>query len=390
MARPRVLLIFDFEWDDAQGILDGIARFARGSWDVQIDSRAHAVVDPSWISNSTWEGVITRHLSTMLVSACAARRIPLVDLNDSPVRKGVPKVRPNNIAVGHMGAEHLLERGFRHFGFCGLKESWSAERCAGFVEAVRLAGRECHVLESEYRFTDSTWERDQQREIGEWLKTLPPQPVAVMACNDLRALQVVSACNRESLRVPSEVAVLGANDDHIRCSFGNPPLSSVATDRALAGYRAAEILDRMMSCETAALEGEVLIDPLSVVTRQSTDALAVSDPRTAAAIKYIKEHACDGICASDVAKHVRMPRHALERRYLQTVGRSPHVEIRLTQIARAKQLLIESDLPLKLIAQAVGLTHTEYLSVLFRRFTGGTPGKFRRKHQIGGIRESGS
>lgn len=378
---PRVLLIFDFEWDDAPGILDGIARFARGTWDVQIDSRASAVSDPTWIASSPWDGVITRHISAALVSACANRQIPLVDLNDSPVQKGIPKVRPNNIAVGHMGAEHLLERGFRNFGFCGLTECWSAERRGGFVEALELTGQRCHVLETEYRFTDSTWERDQQIEIGRWLRTLP-KPVAVMACNDLRALQVVSACNREGLLVPAEVAVLGANDDHIRCSFGNPPLSSVATDRALAGYRAAEMLDRMMVRKIVVLDEEVLIDPMNVVIRQSTDALAVDDAATAAAINYIKHHACDGISANDVAKHVKLPRHLLERRYRRTVGRSPHVDIRLTQISRAKQLLVESDVPLKLIAQAVGLAHTEYLSVLFRRYTGSPPGKFRRSHQI--------
>lgn len=378
--HPRVLLVFNFEWDDAKAIMLGISRYAHGSWDITIDSQANALENVSWVADNELDGVITRHISQALLDACRARHIPLIDLNDSPVSSGVPKIRPDNYAVGHLGAEHLMERGFKHFGFCGLTESWAQERRSGFVEALSLAGYTCDALETEYRFQEATWESTQQREIQEWLKRAP-KPLAVMTCNDLRALQVLKACQRAGLLVPTEVAVLGANNDYVRCAFGNPPLSSVATDRQLAGYRAAELLDKMMLNKLYSGSDDIRIDPLRVIVRHSTDVLSVPDRAIANAINYIKDFACQGISADDVARHVNLARHLLERRYRHAVGRSPHNDIRRRQIAKVKQLLIETDLPLKNITQLVGIQHTEYLNVLFRRHEGVTPGRFRKEHQ---------
>jgi LacI family transcriptional regulator len=181
--------------------------------------------------------------------------------------------------------------------------------------------------------------------------------------------------------VPNEVAILGVNNDYLRCAFGNPPLSSVATDRQLAGYRAAELLDQMMVTGRATGNEDVRIDPIRVVVRHSTDVLAIEDRATCAAIHYIRQFACQGITAEDVAKHVGVSRHVLERKFRHLLGRSAHAEIRQIQVARIKQLLVETDLPLKNIADLVGIMHTEYVNVMFSRHVGMTPGMYRREHQ---------
>lgn len=378
--RPRVLLVFNFCWDDAKAILMGISRYAHGSWEVLIDAQAAAAAEDWWVRSAEWDGVITRHMSPSLIEACRARQIPLIDLNDAPVVKDIPKIRPDNNAAGHMGAEHFLERGFKHFAFCGLTESWARERAAGFMEALGLAGKSCSILEADYRLVDPRWDEEQQALIQKWLADLP-RPLALMACNDLRALQVVSACRKAGYLVPNEIAVLGVNNDYLRCAFGNPPLSSVATDRQLAGYRAAELLDQMMVAGRSTGNEDIRIDPIRVVVRHSTDVLAIEDRATCAAIHFIRQFACQGITAEDVAKHVGVSRHVLERKFRHLLGRSAHAEIRQIQVARIKQLLIETDLPLKNIADLVGITHTEYVNVMFSRHVGMTPGMYRREHQ---------
>lgn len=380
LRRPRVLLIFNFCWDDAKVMLMGISRYAHGNWDVLIDAQGAAIEESWWVKDSDWDGVITRHSSPSLIEACRARRIPLIDIDDTPPVPGVPKIRPDNIAVGHMGAEHLLERGFKHFAFCGLTESWAKERAKGFVEALELAGKTCSVFEADYRTVDPRYDEEQLHAIKDWLRSLP-RPLGLMCCNDLRALQVVSACQKAELLVPNEIAVLGANNDYIRCAFGSPPLSSVATDRQLAGYRAAELLDRMMATGVHFGVDDIRIDPIRVVVRQSTDVLAISDRVTSAAVHYIHQYACRGISADDVAQHVGISRHVLERKFRHFLARSPHMEIRLVQIARIKQLLMETDMPLKNIADIVGIPHTEYVNVMFSRHVGVTPGMYRRAHQ---------
>jgi LacI family transcriptional regulator len=185
-----------------------------------------------------------------------------------------------------------------------------------------------------------------------------------MACNDLRALQVIHAAQTVGLLVPEEVAVLGANNDEARCDLAYPPLSSVATNAHLSGYKAAELLDALMRGETPP-ERNLRIDPSGVVTRRSSDILAIADRNVAGAIAYIREHACTGISVDSVLEHVALSRSQLEKRFRTYLGRSPQAEIRRIQVTRIKQLLMETDFPLKKIADLTGFEHVEYMCVVF-------------------------
>jgi LacI family transcriptional regulator len=201
-----------------------------------------------------------------------------------------------------------------------------------------------------------------------------------MACNDLRALQVIHAAQTVNLLVPEEVAVLGANNDGARCDLAYPPLSSVCTNAFLSGYLAAETLAALMDgAEAPALDRRV--DPTGVVTRRSSDILAIEDPGVAAAIGYIREHACTGINVEDVLRHSTLSRSQLEKRFRSFLGRSPQAEIRRLQVMRIKQLLTETDFPLKKIAELTGFEHVEYMCVVFKRITESSPGAFRARRQ---------
>ncbi len=380
-VRRKVLLVFDLRWDDTKAMLKGVARYDQGNWDVLLDVQAASLEASWWLEKTPWDGIITRHLNEPFTKIIRERKIPMVNLDDSPHAEGFAKVRPNNHLIGQMGAEHLMQKGFRAFAFCGVNETWSIERHRGFVDTLRANGRSCHLMTAPYEMVDPRWDAAQQKEIRQWLEDLP-RPLALMACNDLRALQVVSVCRAAGYLVPNEVAILGVNNDYLRCAFGHPPLSSVETDKQLAGYRAAQILDRMMIHGEAHAADDVLIDPLGIVTRQSTDVLAIDDEATSTALHYIRQFACQGISVEDVVQRAEIGRHQLERNFRKWVGRSPHAEIRAVQVARAKQLLLDTDMPLKNIADVVGIPHIEYLIVVFKEHVGLTPGAFRKKHRV--------
>ncbi len=110
-----------------------------------------------------------------MAKTCAELGIPLVDLDDTPVIPGVPKIRPDNVALGHLAAEHFLERGHRHYAFAGFSsESYSCERRDGFVEALALAGHSCALLEMDYPGDDKpVWDSQQIELLAAWLKRLP-------------------------------------------------------------------------------------------------------------------------------------------------------------------------------------------------------------------------
>lgn len=364
-------------------MLRGIAHFERSHrpWQAYIDDEAKAETDPGWIRSKPWSGVISRHTTPAMVKECKLLGIPLVDLSDTEPYEGVPKIRPDNHALGHLGAEHFMERGFRKVGFAGFSNcAWAHERRDGFLEATKLGGVGCEVFEVDYPGDLSpAWDQEQTAILAKWISGLP-KPIGVQACNDMRAFQIMAACQEAGILVPEEVAVLGANDDAIRCELSFPPLSSVATDPFQSGYRAAETLHKLMTGEP--LESSyVRIDPRGVVSRQSSDVLAVDDRNVAAALSYIREHACSGLTVDEVLKHASASRSQLEKKFRKFFGRSPQAEIRRVQVDRIKQLLVDTDYPLKRIAEFAGFEHTEYMSVVFKRLSRITPGEYRRRHQ---------
>jgi LacI family transcriptional regulator len=368
--RPQILLIFLTRQEECSPMLQGIGHYERSHrpWAAFLDDEAKAESDARWLRSKPWRGVISRHTSPALVKNCAELKLPLV-----------PKIRPDNAAIGHLGAEHFIERGYHQIGFSGFSNcDWACERRDGFVEAAKLGGIRCAVSDVEYP-GDLTpdWDEQQTEAIAEWLKGLP-KPVGVMACNDMRGLQVMAAAQIAGVLVPEEVAILGANNDAIRCELAYPPLSSVAANPFQSGYRAAEMLDLLMNGAYPNPD-YVRIDPLGVVTRHSTDVLAIEDKNVAAALSYIREHACAGIAVEQVLKHAAASRSQLEKKFRKHLGRSPQAEIRRVQVARIRQLLIETDFPLKKIAELTGFEHVEYMCVLFKRLTGMTPGACRKK-----------
>ena len=155
-----------------------------------------------------------------------------------------------------------------------------------------------------------------------------------------------------------------------------PPLTSVIPNTQRTGYEAASLLDRMMSGERIPPKGH-FIPPIGVETRQSTDVLALADREIAAAVRFIREHACDGATIGDLLRVVPLSRRVMESRYRRSTGRTPHQDLVRFRLERVKQLLAETDHSLERIAALSGFDHPEYMSVAFKRETGTTPGKFR-------------
>jgi LacI family transcriptional regulator len=216
--------------------------------------------------------------------------------------------------------------------------------------------------------------------LSDWITALTP-PTGIFVCNDIRGQQVMNICRALEILIPDDVAVIGVDDDHAICSLSEPPLSSVKPDAEQVGYRAAEILNSMMSGHPAPSSVQY-IAPTKVVQRLSTQVAALNDRDVALACRYIREHACDGIDVSDVSKASALSRRQLERRFQQSLGRTPHEEITLAQINRVKQLLRETRMTLEQIAAFTGYSHKERLSTVFKRLMSQTPGAYRRENSL--------
>src|SRR5438128_1036541 len=144
MARkPHVALIVETSSIYGRQILRGVTRYLRAheGWSIFLEQRALTSKLPAWLKNWRGNGMISRATTRQMVEAFAKSRVRLVDLTDRYGDLNVPHIWSDNRAIGRLAAEHLLERGFRKFAFCGFaQEYWSKQRCDGFIETARQSG----------------------------------------------------------------------------------------------------------------------------------------------------------------------------------------------------------------------------------------------------------
>ena len=380
--RLRVALIVETSLGSGRDILRGIARYARehGPWSIYHEPRSLEEAVPQWLGNWQGDGIIARVQNRPIAEAVVATGLPVVDVLGLVPDAGLPLVHVDDASIARLAAEHLLERGFRHFGFCAITGApWSEKRQSVFTKIVAELGCECSICELPPDTRQkSSWET-QQSKLTKWVRSLP-RPVGVMVCNDPRGQLVLEACRRAGVAVPEEVAVVGVDNDEPLCEICNPPLSSVVPDHRRVGYEGAALLDRLMQGEPVP-ETSVYVPPTGLATRMSTDVLAIDDAHVAAAVRFIREYACDGIDIDDVVQHVPLSRSTLQRRFRKVLGRTLHDEILRVRLRRAQQLLEETDLPIEQVADKSGFAHRQYLGEVFKAKFGETLAAYRSKVQ---------
>jgi len=382
-VKLRVALVIETSSSYGRGLLKGIVRYRQTNhdWSVFLEQRDLSATFPAWLTSWKGDGIISRATTHALAEAVASTRVPLVELTDRSQDFGFTYVWSNDASIGKLGAEHLIDRGFDHFAFCGFEnEAWSQRREVAFRETIQNAS---HELSDSYRTVlfdknAGDWEK-QQAQLVSWLLALP-KPVAIMACNDVRGQQVIDACSRAHLIVPEQVAVLGVDDDTLLCEICDPPLSSIVPNAELVGFRGAELLAQEMAGERVT-QRQNLIDPIGITHRMSTNTYAVEDADVGKALSFIRDRACSGIGVDDVARFVGVSRSTLERKLRRYSNRSPQAHIRRIQVGHAQELLLTTELPIDHIATVCGYEHPEYLHVVFRRELNMTPGEYRRVNQ---------
>ncbi len=407
---PRVvLLMFPFAGYD-RGLLHGIARYSQlhGPWVFCLSGDHPRVPMPDYdsvggesLSNRRVSmfrrgesfdlrrleatGFIGRIQTRKIAEAVLAAGLPVIgidpaweQLSGNGLSAKISEICADSRARGSIAAEHLVERGFVHFAFCGYHgRVWSNRREEGFTERLSTHPHlSYNVYEPPQRKRALPWDIEQPLVIG-WLRSLS-KPVGVMACNDIRGRQVIEASLAAGLRVPDDVAVVGVDEDRLLCDMAYPPLSSVVLNLEHAGYRGAELLDGLMS-GGAREPQRILVEALWVMARRSTDIVAVEDRRLAAALRYIRDNFRQPIAIEDVVRQSHISRRGLEIRIQQTLGRSIREEIQRSRLAWSKKLLVETDLPAEKIAHASGFSSLSYMSSVFRRELDTTPVQYRRQ-----------
>lgn len=366
--RKVVNVIASMEWADRRREIQGIRAFSRTRPDWQLIWTSELSTDTPASATSASVGIIAVVRSPDVLGRLRRVRVPVVNISGHFSDASIPKVMPDQIGVGRVAAEHLLEHGYRRFVFVGsADEAFSQEREEGFRAVVEAGGG---------RVRSVAVHRLSANRLLDGLSL----PFAVMAYVDNIAPDIIRLCRGAGLEVPQDVAVLGVNNDDIFCDLAEVPLSSVDTNAELVGYRAAEVLDRMMRGRRPPA-APVLVPPRGVVVRQSSDAFAIEDAAVRRALDYIREHACDPMAVKEMLGHVGLCRRTLEVRFRAILGRTPHDQIRRVQIGHAKRLLDETDFTVAEVARRCGFGFVNRFSRIFRDAVGLPPGRYREERR---------
>jgi LacI family transcriptional regulator len=310
-------------------------------------------------------------------------KVPVVNVSGSR-REGIdfPRVTSDANAVVRMAVAHLRGKGLANLAFCGEPQRPFIDFWTDAYRSVMAeAGMEAVVYQPSSRLGPRSgpdaWQRDRRR----WIESLP-KPVGIIGWYTVICRHLALACSESGLKVPEEVAIISLETEDLLGRVIHPPLSGVDIPVRRIGYEAAAQLDRMLHGQPAE-PFEIDLQPLGVTTRQSTDLVACADPQVRQALRFIRDHAHEGIDVRSLIKAVPMARRSLERRFQDLLGRSPAEEIRRVKIDRVRHLLDTTHMLIPDIAEACGFKYVEHMIPVFRKYHGSTPARYRANLRMG-------
>ncbi len=370
-TRKRVLVLLAWYATD---VFRGIARFARDAgWILDSSFERVGEVPAGWRGDGII-GVLGVHPEVDRLAANPKHRVPFVNIGyDHP--ELAPSVSADQTAVARLAANHFRNRGFRHFAYY-LRSGTpgDAGRLAAFRAELAAAGHPLRVIDCRAPHGGTSPAR--LRRLTRELRNLP-KPAAVFAEIDDYAIEVVGAAVDAGLAIPEDLAVLGVGNDELRCPFAPVPLSSVNDNAGGIGQQACLLLERLMAGGSTAVR-TIAVQPLGVVTRHSTDVVAVEHPQVAQALRLVREHYRDPMTAEGIVSGVSMSRRRLHDAFVRVIGRSVADEIARLRVEHAKRMLAESAEKQYQIALQSGFKSEARLVLVFTRITGMTPGEYRR------------
>jgi LacI family transcriptional regulator len=375
MGAPRVLVDLNMGSGWSRGVLRGFMAVAHERGWTVLHHHPPAQLDRLAVQFAPAASVIGPDTDRRSIGLIPRRSIVSVGLDLSS--DGIPSVCPDEEAIASLALEHLLATGLRQvttFRLDGAQHAVARERA--FVEGAEQAGASVAVGWGS-RDAPLDWRGEKPEAIVAWLLGLP-KPCGIFTCTDRWATIVVRYIRLAGLRVPEDLALVGVDNDVVECELMAPPLSSVAVPWPELGMRAAKLVERVLSGES--IDGQrLLTSPVTVMSRRSSEILAIDDELVAKAVRWIREHADQRLSVPMVAHSIGGGRQRLERRFRRALDRTVQEEIRRARVEAAKGLLQSTRAGMAEIARRSGFTNASLLSLAFKREVGIPPGVFRRR-----------
>lgn len=363
------------ETDDSWGrnVVESIARYAHAAeWTLLIaprDQQRRLRLPRGWVG----DGILVSLRDKSMASHIRRFAVPTVDVSIMlPTETWLGRVATDDHARAKLAFEHFHDRGLQNFScYAPSIGRYSHERAEQFRNAVNEAGLKCWPSPPK---SVSDWQANYRIAI-EWLKSLP-RPLGVFASDPHPARQLAEICQLAEVRIPDDLALISGDNDELLCNVAWPPISSVELASHRIGQEACEMLSWMRRTGRVP-SAPKLISPLQIISRHSTEILAMANEEIADILRFIRTHAKGGIQVVDVLKAFPISRRSLEMRFRELLGRSPAEEIRRVRLEHARSLVLETELTIASIANRCGFSDGASLSHAFRKHFEMTPGELR-------------
>jgi LacI family transcriptional regulator len=378
MAKKQKRVLLALGWYDYR-LHQGIEKYAQEhGWHLYADFAREKVIPWGWEGDGilAWLGA-----GDDLAEFVQTAKRPTVDFSLRRAQLKFPRVLEDHAQAAQLVAEHFLTRGFANFMFYSDADNWSyEERGQGFIKALAQTGHACTWLRWHQSPAFATGREEWKRKRN-WLAAQMKQatkPLAVFAASDQQALDVLESCERVGIKIPEEVAIVGAENYLLAPDAMQTPISSVDTNLEILGYRGAELLDQLMAGGKAPAE-PVRIPAAGVIVRKSSDILTIKHQGVARSLRHIWEHGHESICVKDLVGIAAMSRRGLHKAFLEHLGRTPGQELQRVRIELAKKFLTKTGRKVETIAHDSGYQSINSFCVAFKRATGMSAKKFREK-----------
>ncbi len=384
----KIILLLDFAEEYSKSLMKGINKYSRefGPWvfcRMPLFHRETVGMDGilKWALEWGADGIVGLLYNDKEINKFVKAGIAVIAQDFKERFAEIPNITGAYHETGQWGADYFLKKGFTNFAFYGFSDIvWSRERAEGFEERLKSTGHAVHYFEHKKARSTELWYY-KPSSLSRWLKSLP-KPIGLMACDDNQGQHITEACRHLGIRIPEEVAVLGVDNDETICDLSDPPLSSIALDVEKGGYDTARLLDQMIKKGKAEYH-DIVVKPMQIITRHSTDIYATHDDHIATSLKYIHQNIEKNLHVDAVVKQVPLSRRALEKRFLEITGYPIYKYIFNLRIEKFTQKLLDTDMSVFEIALDMGLSDSKNIARQFRQVKGCSPSVYRNKYLAG-------
>lgn len=386
MKHHKIILHLDLSESFSRNLIRGLNKYSEvfGPWSfckMPASFSEAKGIDELLNFSKEWgaQGIIGQFENETDVQAIIDQGLFIIAVDLKEAFNNITNISGDYYESGKMAAEYFLSKGFKNFAFYGTPNVvWSRERERGFRDSLDKNGHT--LLSFSPKIIDNHFWYYTPSPLQKWLQSLP-KPVAIFACDDNRAEHIVQAAKIAKLHVPEEIGVLGVDNDEVICLYSNPSISSIQQDEEGGGFKAAALMDKMIR-QKKTIKEDIILKPLRIITRRSTEFTAITDQYVINTLIYIRENLEKAITVNDLPQVIGLSRRALEKRFLKITGRSIYKEIQRQRVEKVVNLLMETSLSINEIAHISGFSDSKNLARCFYSFHKMTPLKYRKKYQV--------